>query len=206
MKITGEQLRSFGRIEVKLVPGDISERKVDVIVNAANNRLNMGGGVAASIRSRGGIEIHKEAIAKAPAALGAVVKTGAGKLYAGAVYHAVIVHCDAGKEADAATVETATRGVLELAGRDDVGSIAIPVFGAGVGGLDLDLSLGTILRAIEEEGDKPGKALTVEIAVKDPGEFEKTVEAFSAFQPKEDESREVAAAAEEFLAELEGKM
>lgn len=201
----GDLVLRFGKIEVTLVAGDISQRKVDVIVNAANNRLNMGGGVAAAIRSQGGMEIHKEAIAQAPAAAGTVVKTGAGKLYASAVYHAVIVDCDDGKETDAATVETAVHGVIDRARKDGIGKIAIPVFGAGMGGLTIDLSLHTILHAIDEEGDKPGKALTIEIAVKDPEEFEKTKKAFIAFQPKEVEAKEVAAAAEEFMAELEEK-
>jgi O-acetyl-ADP-ribose deacetylase (regulator of RNase III) len=54
----------------------------------------MGGGVAAALRSRGGIEVHQEAIRHAPARIGSVVRTGAGRLAARYVYHAVVIDYD----------------------------------------------------------------------------------------------------------------
>jgi hypothetical protein len=45
---------------LRLVNGDITERNVDVIVNAANSYLKHGGGVAASIVRKGGAIIQEE--------------------------------------------------------------------------------------------------------------------------------------------------
>ncbi len=51
---------------IKIILGDISEQTTDAIVNAANNHLWMGGGVAGALKRKGGETIEKEAIAKGP--------------------------------------------------------------------------------------------------------------------------------------------
>ncbi|MFH0858198.1 MAG: macro domain-containing protein, partial [Candidatus Omnitrophota bacterium] len=56
--------------EIKVVQVDITELKVDAIVNAANNELLMGGGVAGAIRKIGGKEIEDEAVSKGPIEIG----------------------------------------------------------------------------------------------------------------------------------------
>jgi len=52
--------------EIKVIKGDITELKVDAIVNAANNKLVMGGGVAGAIKKKGGKIIEDEAIKRDP--------------------------------------------------------------------------------------------------------------------------------------------
>lgn len=51
---------------IKIILEDISEQTTDAIVNAANNHLWMGGGVAGALKRKGGETIEKEAIAKGP--------------------------------------------------------------------------------------------------------------------------------------------
>ena len=45
---------------IELVKGDITDLEVDAIVNAANSRLKMGGGVAGAILRKGGWSIQEE--------------------------------------------------------------------------------------------------------------------------------------------------
>lgn len=51
---------SIGKRKLRLVRGDITERVVDAIVNAANSNLCHGGGVAAAIVAKDGRIIQEE--------------------------------------------------------------------------------------------------------------------------------------------------
>jgi O-acetyl-ADP-ribose deacetylase len=72
---------------IRLVKGDITERAVDVIVNAANSYLKHGGGVAGAIVRKGGGIIQKESDKIGFVPVGSSVITGAGKLPCKAVIH-----------------------------------------------------------------------------------------------------------------------
>src|SRR6266478_42929 len=56
--------------KILLMQGDLTEMDVDAIVNAANNDLQLGGGVAGAIRSRGGPAIQRECDAHGPVKVG----------------------------------------------------------------------------------------------------------------------------------------
>ena len=142
--------KTLGAVTVILVNDNIADRKADVLVNAANNQLQMGGGVAAALRSRGGIEIHLEAIRHAPARIGSVVRTAAGQLAAKYVYHAVVIDYDVSKGTSAPDVGETVRNLVKQAAEDGVTSMAMPLFGAGVGGLSVETSLTTILDGLED--------------------------------------------------------
>src|SRR4051794_17406390 len=75
--------------QLELVEGDITELEVDAIVNAANEHLQLGTGVAGAIRKKGGpsIQIECDRIGGTP--VGTAVMTGAGSLKARRVIHAV---------------------------------------------------------------------------------------------------------------------
>ena len=79
---------------LKIIPGDITELACDAIVNAANNQLLMGGGVAGVIRKKGGQEIEDQAVKKGPIEIGGAVATGAGRLKAKYVIHAATMGMD----------------------------------------------------------------------------------------------------------------
>lgn len=123
-----------GEIEIRIVLGDITESSCDAIVNAANNHLWMGSGVAGAIKRKGGDEIEKEAVAKGPIQPGEAIATGAGKLAAKYVIHA------AGMGQDLRTsehlVRQSTLSSMMVADDLDLKSIAFPAIGTGVGGFD----------------------------------------------------------------------
>jgi O-acetyl-ADP-ribose deacetylase (regulator of RNase III) len=82
-------------VEISAVLGDITEQRVDAIVNAANSSLLGGGGVDGAIHRRGGPEILAECRALRAGHLGrglpvgAAVATTAGRLPARWVIHTV---------------------------------------------------------------------------------------------------------------------
>ena len=76
------------RSQIVLLKGDLTEAQVDAIVNAANNDLILGGGVAGAIRAKGGPSIQAECDKLGPIPIGEAVLTGAGKLRAHYVIHA----------------------------------------------------------------------------------------------------------------------
>ena len=74
--------------------GDITDSNAGAIVNAANNHLWMGSGVAGAIKSRGGQSIEDEAIKLGPIEIGDAAATKAGKLKADYVIHAAVMGQD----------------------------------------------------------------------------------------------------------------
>ena len=74
---------------LELIEGDITEADTEAIVNAANEALVLGGGVAWAIRTKGGPSIQAECNTISPTCVGAAVKTTAGNLKAIYVIHAV---------------------------------------------------------------------------------------------------------------------
>jgi O-acetyl-ADP-ribose deacetylase (regulator of RNase III) len=74
---------------LELTEGDITEMETDAIVNAANDRLILGGGVAGAIRRKGGPEIQKECDKIGGTCVGGAVITTGGNLKAQHVIHAV---------------------------------------------------------------------------------------------------------------------
>src|SRR5689334_681962 len=80
---------TIGHTIVRLVEGDITEERVDAIVNAANQHLQHGGGVAGAIVRKGGPSIQRESNAIGFTPTGSAAITGAGDLPCKFVIHAV---------------------------------------------------------------------------------------------------------------------
>lgn len=123
-------------LSLEVVDGEIAAQDVDCVVNAANNALWMGSGVAGAIKARGGVEIETEAMAQAPIEPGASVVTGAGGLTARHVIHAVVMGQDL--QTSAALIGRATRSAFVAADARGLKSVALPAFGTGAGGFPLD--------------------------------------------------------------------
>ncbi|MCK4224868.1 MAG: macro domain-containing protein [candidate division Zixibacteria bacterium] len=129
-------LKESQRVAIKLIQGDITEQEVDAIVNAANNHLWMGVGVAGAIKRKGGIEIEKEAMSKGPIPVGEAVVTKAGSLKAKYVIHAAVMGQDLITNEE--HIRNATLNSLKRAEELKIKSIAFPAFGTGVGGFPVD--------------------------------------------------------------------
>jgi O-acetyl-ADP-ribose deacetylase (regulator of RNase III) len=126
---------SDGQTDLAVVAGDIAALAVDAVVNAANDHLWMGSGVAGALRAAGGVEIEEEAVGKGPIPVGTAVVTRAGRLPARWVIHAAVMGQDL--RSDEELVRRATKEALEIADRLLCATVALPAFGTGVGGLPL---------------------------------------------------------------------
>ena len=123
-------------MKIEVQQGDITRVKVDAVVNAANNHLWMGGGVAGALKRAGGPEVETEALAKGPIPVGEAAVTTAGRLPARYVIHAAVVGQDL--QTDAEKIRQATRNSLLRADELDIKTIALPALGTGIGGFPLD--------------------------------------------------------------------
>jgi len=128
--------KNLSEVKIKLVQGDITDQEVDAIVNAANNHLWMGAGVAGAIKRKGGKEIEDEAMKKGPIPIGEAIVTKAGKLKARYVIHAAVMGQDLVTNEE--YIKNATLNSLKRAEELKIKSVALPAFGTGVGGFPID--------------------------------------------------------------------
>lgn len=136
---------------LQLVHGDLTQEEVDAIVNAANDRLQHGGGVAGMIVKRGGVEIQVQSDAwvqqHGPVGHGKPAYTGAGSLPCRYVIHAVGPVWGEGDE-DAKLKSTIT-GSLNLAERLDLASIAFPAISTGIFGFPKERAARVIISTVQ---------------------------------------------------------
>lgn len=135
MKEIISQISIKGKI-IRLVRGDITERNVDVIVNAANSYLRHGGGLAAAIVRKGGKIIQEESDKIGVVPVGNAVITGSGTLPCKAVIHAVGPKIGEGKEDQ--KLRSAMKNALILAQANGFKSISIPAISSGIFGFPKD--------------------------------------------------------------------
>jgi O-acetyl-ADP-ribose deacetylase (regulator of RNase III) len=124
------------RDQVKISQGDITGCDLDAIVNAANNDLVLGAGVAGAIRSKGGPEIQTECDRIGSIPLGEAVVTTGGRLKAKFVIHAASMRL--GGRTSEENLRASTRNALLRAAEREIESIAFPAIGTGIAGFPLD--------------------------------------------------------------------
>ena len=121
---------------VVIISGDLVEQEVDAIVNAANNELLLGGGVAGAIRRAGGPAIQEECDAHGPIRVGEAAITGGGRLRARFVIHAASMSL--GGRTTRATLRSSMDHVFRLARANEVSTLAVPAVGTGIAGFPID--------------------------------------------------------------------
>ena len=122
-----------GNTRLELRQGDITRVAADAIVNAANSALAGGGGVDGAIHRAGGPSIMAECRRIGGCPTGSAVITGAGRLPAKHVIHAVAPIYRRRPE-DAVLLRSAYATSLQLADSVGAQSIALPSLGTGVYG------------------------------------------------------------------------
>lgn len=120
---------------IYFMKGDITELEVDAIVNAANNELILGAGVAGAIRTKGGPRIQEECDRIGSIRLGEAAVTTAGNLKAYYVIHAASM--EMGEETTAGNLRSSTRNSLLRAEEKGLKTIAFPAIGTGIAGFPM---------------------------------------------------------------------
>jgi O-acetyl-ADP-ribose deacetylase (regulator of RNase III) len=121
---------------IVIIAGDLVEQQVDAIVNAANNELLLGGGVAGAIRQRGGPAIQRECDAHGPVKVGESAITGGGELPARHVIHAASMRL--GGRTTTESLRSSMDHAFRLARERGVRTIAVPAVGTGIAGFPMD--------------------------------------------------------------------
>ncbi|RMH80531.1 MAG: macro domain-containing protein [Calditrichaeota bacterium] len=177
-EIATQQLEN-GKV-FKLVQGDITEEPVDAIVNAANSYLKHGGGVAAAIVRKGGPEIQEESDRVGYVPVGHAAITGAGKLPAKYVIHAVGPRWGEGDEDN--KLRNAVLNSLKLAEEKGLTTLSLPAISAGIFGFPKDRCARIILSTVRDylESHPEGSLQEVRICLFDAPTVEAFQEAFKA--------------------------
>jgi len=137
--------RKIKNSTLELIDGDITEMETDAIVNAANSRLQHGGGVAGIIVSKGGRIIQEESNKIGHVPTGEAAITTAGRLKARYVIHAVGPVWRGGGEHEEEKLRNATLNSLKLAEGKGLKSIAFPAISAGIFGFPANKCAGIML-------------------------------------------------------------
>jgi O-acetyl-ADP-ribose deacetylase len=162
--------------KIVLLQGDLTEMEVDAIVNAANNDLQLGGGVAGAIRRKGGEAIQRKCDAIGSIPIGGAAITTGGNLRARYVIHAASMQL--GGETTARALRSSTAHALRIAAEQGLRSIAFPAIGTGIAGFPIPECARIMLREVEEHLKKPTSLEMVYFVLFDAqarSEFEKVL-------------------------------
>lgn len=138
---------------IEIVQGDLTEIGADAIVNAANNDLQLGGGVAGAIRRKGGPAIQAECDAIGTIPLGGAAITSGGKLKARYVIHAASM--ELGGRTSAASLRSSTAHALRIAAQKGLKSIAFPAVGTGIAQFPVRECADIMLREAAKHFERP---------------------------------------------------
>lgn len=142
-----EEKKFKGKI-IKIMVDDITERDTDAIVNAANNYLKHGGGVAGAIVRKGGHIIQEESDRIGFVPTGSAVITSAGSLKAKYVIHAVGPKWGEGDEEN--KLKNAVLKTLRIADEHKLKSISFPAISSGIYGCPKDMVARILVNTVVE--------------------------------------------------------
>jgi len=132
--------------------GDITTYDGDAIVNAANNHLQLGAGVAGAIRRVGGPTIQEECDRHGPIRVGQAAITGAGTLAVDWVIHAAAMGDAPVSEH---SIRESTAHSVQIAVAHGIKRVAFPVLGTGIGGFEFERAATIMRDTIAESEHSP---------------------------------------------------
>lgn len=134
--------------KINIIQGDITEQKVDAIVNAANNTLLGGGGVDGAIHRKGGRIILEQCKKIGGCPTGEARITTAGDLPSKYVIHTVGPIYNDGSSGEEALLYNAYINSLKLAAEYNLETISFPSISTGAYGYPIDKAVKVVLKAV----------------------------------------------------------
>jgi len=134
---------------IRAAHGDLTTYAGTAIVNAANNHLILGAGVAGAIARRGGPAIQAECDRHGPIRVGEAALTGAGDLLCRYVIHAAAMGDEPAGER---SIREATAAALRLAREHGIPDLAFPILGSGVAGFPFRRAVEIMSETIRDAG------------------------------------------------------
>jgi O-acetyl-ADP-ribose deacetylase (regulator of RNase III) len=138
---------------IEILQGDLTEMNTDAIVNAANNDLQLGGGVAGAIRRKGGSKIQAECDDIGTIPVGGAAITAGGDLKASYVIHAASM--ELGGRTSALALRSSTAHSLRIAAQKKLKTIAFPAVGTGIAGFPMRECAEIMLREVAKHFEGP---------------------------------------------------
>jgi O-acetyl-ADP-ribose deacetylase len=161
------QVQVQGRT-VRVLREDITLFKADAFVYYAQESLALGTGIGGAIAVRAGAEVQKELDERGPAGPGEVVVSGAGKLPATFILHAVGPRF---QEPDIEEkLQDTLQRALEVADEKKIERLAVPLMGRGFYGVPLPISTRITVEGIKKYLDGNTNIQEVIICVIDHAE------------------------------------
>lgn len=169
-----------GRIEIQ--QGDLTEMDTEAIVNAANNDLQLGGGVAGAIRRKGGPRIQAECNEIGTIPVGGAAITSGGDLKARHVIHAASM--ELGGRTTAHALRSSTAHSLRIAAQNGLKTIAFPAVGTGIAAFPVRECAEIMLREAAKHLEGPTSVEKIHFVLFDRDALKTFEEVFSELQTK----------------------
>jgi O-acetyl-ADP-ribose deacetylase len=153
-------IREAGSGRITLVRADITTLSADAIVNAANASLAGGGGVDGAMHRAAGPDLMRELRERhAGCPTGSAVITGAGRLQATHVIHAVGPRWRDGSHGEAELLASAYRAAFTLAAQHGCANVAAPAISTGIYGFPIETAAPIAVREAVAALEVPGTTL-----------------------------------------------
>jgi O-acetyl-ADP-ribose deacetylase (regulator of RNase III) len=172
---------------IEIMQGDLVEMDADAIVNAANNDLQLGGGVAGAIRRKGGAQIQAECDVIGTIPVGGAAITSGGNLKARHVIHAASM--ELGGRTSAHSLRSATAHSLRIAAQQGLKTIAFPAVGTGIAGFPLGECAEIMLREAARHFEGPTSVEKIYFVLFDSEALSEFQRALATMTPRVAESR-----------------
>jgi O-acetyl-ADP-ribose deacetylase (regulator of RNase III) len=142
---------TIGSVTVSAVQADITSMEVEAVVNAANEHLKHGGGLAAAMVRAGGPEVQEDSDRwisdHGPLRPGVAAATTAGSMPADSVIHVAGPRFREGQDNEG-LLRTAVTAALDKAAAEGWRSLALPAISAGMFGYPLGQAARVIAYAV----------------------------------------------------------